>query len=177
MDINVVSTIPFPIDVVFPAMRDQLPAMAAFMPNIDRIEEEKRDTSKAGVIEMLNKWHTARTEIPTMARPFVDQSKMYWYDHATWLDAEKLCHWRLEVGFMAERVDCGGTTSYHAVGDGETEMRIDGKLELDLKGLVPRLMLKKATAGVESFVGKMIQPNFQKTADALTRYLEAEAGR
>lgn len=173
MDINVVTTIPYPIDAVFGAMRDQLPALAEYMPNVARIEVEKRDDSKPGVVDLLNKWHTARTEIPAIARPFIDQSKMYWYDHATWIEAEKLCRWRLEVGFMAERVDCHGATSYHAVGD-KTEMRIKGQMHLDLKGLVPRLMLNKATSGVEAFVGRLIEPNFQKTADALTAYLDAQ---
>lgn len=174
MDINVVSTIPFPIDEVFAAMRDQLQGLAEYMPNVDRIVEHERDEVEPGVFKMLNQWYTARTEIPAMARPFVDQNKMYWYDRATWIEAEKLCRWELEVGFMADRVQCGGTTSYHAIGD-KTEMRIKGKLELDLKGLVPRLMLKKATSGVEAFVGRMIEPNFDKTADALTRYLESKA--
>ena len=175
MDINVVSSIPFPIAEVFPAMRDQLQGLAEYMPNVDRIIEHERDEVEPGVWKMLNQWFTARTEIPAMARPFVDQNKMYWYDRATWNEAEMLCRWQLEVGFMAERVQVGGTTSYHAKGD-TTEMRIKGRLELDLKGLVPRLMLKKATAGVESFIGRMIEPNFDKTADALTRYLESKQG-
>jgi len=174
MDIDVVSTVPFPIDQVFPAMRDQLQGLAEYMPNVDRIVEHERDEPEPGVMKLRNQWYTARTEIPAMARPFIDQKKMYWYDHATWLEADTLCHWRIEVAFMANRVECGGTTSYHTVGDG-TELRIKGRLDLDLKGLVPRLMLKKATSGVESFVGRLIEPNFQKTADALTAYLRAQA--
>lgn len=172
MDIAVDTIIPYPIDEVFSAMRDKLPKMAAFMPNVDRIEVGPRDESVPGVVKLLNTWHAAATEIPAMARPFVDAKKMYWHDHATWIEAEKLCRWQLEVGFMADRVDCKGTTSYHDVGGGKTEMRIRGTLNLDLKGLVPKLMIGKATSGVEKFVGKLIEPNFQKTADALTAYLD-----
>lgn len=172
MDINVVSTVPFPIDMVFPAMRDQLQGLAEFMPNIDRIVEHSREEPEPGVMKLLNQWYAARTEIPAMARPFVDPSKIHWHDRATWRDAEKLCEWSLEIGFMPDRIKCGGTTSYHAVGE-TTELHIKGRLDLDLKGLVPRLMLKKATSGVESFVGRLIEPNFQKTADALARYLDS----
>lgn len=172
MQIAVVTTIPYPIDEVFPAMRDKLPDMAAFMPNIDRIEIITRDDSTPGTLTLLNKWHAAATEVPAIARPFVDPKKMYWHDHATWIEAEHLCRWRLEVGFMAERIDCKGTTSYHAIAQDKTEMRINGAMNLDLKGLVPRLMIGKATSGVETFVGRLIAPNFQKTADALTAYLD-----
>ena len=77
---------------------------------------------------------------------------------------------------MAERVTCTGTTSYHRLDDERTEMRIRGTLTLDLKGMVPRLLLSKVTKGVEGFVGNMVQPNFQKTSDALTAYLEAQRG-
>lgn len=174
MDIDVVSSIPYPIDAVFTAMRDQLPALADYMPNVDRVEVLEQSEPEPGVMKLLNKWHTARTEIPAIARPFVDQSKMYWFDHATWIEAERLCRWRNEVGFMAERVDCAGATRYRAVKPDVTELHIQGRLTIDLEGLVPRLMLKKATSGVEAFVGRLIEPNFQKTAAALTRYLDAQ---
>lgn len=174
MDINVVTTIPYPIDEVFAAMRDKLPELAAFMPNIERIEVESRDESEDGVVRMLNVWQAASSEIPALARPFIDAGKVTWKDHATWLDGDKLCRWTLEMGFMTDRIDCKGTTSYHAIGDDKTELRIKGTLNLDLKGLMPRLMLGKATSTVEGFVGKTIGPNFQKTADALTRYLDAK---
>jgi len=174
VDINVVTTIPYPIEEVFPAMRDQLTELAAFMPNIERIEIESRDDSEDGVVRMLNVWHAAATEVPALIRPFVKADQMSWRDHATWLDGDKLCNWRTEVAFMTDRIDCKGTTSYHAIGDDKTELRIKGRLVIDLKGVVPRLMLGKVTSTVESFVGKTIEPNFQKTADALTRYLDAK---
>ena len=65
-------------------------------------------------------------------------------------------------------------TLVYEVKDGGTETRIVGELKLDLKGLVPRLMVNKVTGMVEDFVGRMIQPNFQKTTDALTAYLESQ---
>lgn len=173
MQINVTTRIPYPIDQVYTAMRHKLPDLAAYMPNVDSIVVEKEDTSTEGVVKLLNRWNAARTEIPAPARPFVDQSRMFWHDDATWHDKDYRCEWVLTTGFMSERVDCKGTTSYHPVGD-ETEMRIRGSMSLDLKGMVPRLLLKKATSGVEKFVSKLIEPNFQKTADALTAYLDAQ---
>ena len=176
MDINVVSDIPFPIQDVYLAMRDHMPELAEFMPNVASIEVESRDSSTEGRVQLVNRWNAAATEIPTIARPFIDPANVYWLDHAEWVDDEHAAHWRLEMGFMAERVSCQGTTSYHRVDEHRTEMRIQGTLTLDLKGMVPRLLLSKVTKGVEAFVGNMVQPNFQKTSDALTAYLERQSG-
>ena len=174
MDINVVTTIQFPKDEVFRAMRDQMPALAEFMPNIDTIVVESREDEQDEV-RLVNRWNAAATEIPVVARGFIDPSNVYWLDHARWSGDGSVCDWRLEMGFMSDRVKCSGTTQYVAVSDTVTEMRISGQLELNLKGLVPRLLMGKATAGVERFVGKLVQPNFQKTADALSAYLAANS--
>ena len=79
------------------------------------------------------------------------------------------------MGFMSDRVSCVGTTSFQPAGPDQTHMLIKGSLTLDLKGLVPRLLLGRATKGVEGFVGKMVEPNFQKTTEALTAYLSNSA--
>ena len=78
------------------------------------------------------------------------------------------------MGFMADRVDCKGTTSFVVIDENTTEMIIEGTLNLDLKGLVPRLLLGRATKGVEKFIGKLVEPNFQKTASALKAYLQSK---
>ena len=173
MDIRVVSEIPFPIEAVFLAMRDHMPELAEYMPNVDSIEVTERHEPSDGVIKLVNRWNAAATEIPAVARPFIDASSVFWLDHATWKRDDNACDWRLEMGFMADRVDCTGRTSYHVIDEGRTEMRIEGRLGLDLKGLVPRLLLGKATASVEKFVSKLVQPNFEKTSNALTAYLRA----
>jgi hypothetical protein len=176
MQINVVTTIPFPIESVFMAMRDQMPSLADFMPNVRSIVVEERDEDAEGNIALINRWNAASTEIPTVARAFIDPANVYWLDHASWLNDGQTCNWRLEMGFMAERISCTGQTLYTSLGPDSTEMRIKGSLELDLKGLVPRLLLGRATSGIEAFVGKLIEPNFKKTSDALTTYLHYERG-
>ena len=175
MKIDVVTYTPFPIEAAFLAMRDQMVALGDYMPNIEKITVESREEPAEGEVKLINRWQAANSEIPAVARSFVKPEQMYWLDHAHWTRHDYLCCWRLEMAFMPERIRCTGTTSYHTVGD-RTEMRIKGELELDLKGLVPRLVLSKATSAVEGFVSKLIQPNFQKTADALTAYLTSQAG-
>ena len=58
MDINVVTTIQFPKDKVFRAMRDQMPALAEFMPNIDTIVVESRE-DEHDEVRLVNRWNAA----------------------------------------------------------------------------------------------------------------------
>lgn len=174
MQLSVQSVIPFPIENVYKAMRDHLPELATYLPNIDSIEVKERKL-EGDVLHLVNQWNPANTEIPTVAQSFVDVEKTYWLDYATWTGEEKSCSWRLEMGFMPNRIKCTGRTYFVVVDENTTEMRVEGSLNLDLKGLVPRLFLGKATKGIEAFVGKLVQPNFQKTAQALTDYLRANS--
>ena len=173
MDISITSTIPHPIQSVYEAMRDHMPELVPYMPNVQKIIVEKRE-QKDNILLLQNRWIPAQTEIPAMARSFIDSNNTYWIDHAQWADNQKSCSWSLEMGFMKERVKCIGSTSFEEIGHNQTKMLIKGTLSLDLKGLVPRLLLGKATSGVEAFVGKLVEPNFQKTTEALTAYLNAK---
>lgn len=173
MEIKANTKVPYPRDVVYGAMRDQMPRLAEFLPNIDTISVESREDSDTGTV-LVNKWRAAKSEIPMVARKFVKPEQMFWLDYATWVDADWRCSWRLEMGFMKERVQCSGTTTYVEV-DGGTELQIDGDLQVQLKGLIPRLLIGKAKPAIEGFVTRMLRPNFQKTADALTDYLNAQA--
>jgi hypothetical protein len=173
MLLSVDNIVPFPIADVFRGMRDQMPAIAEYLPNIDSIEILEQADPAENERTLVNRWNAAATEVPVMARKFIDPSSIYWIDHAHWFESDWHCDWRLEMGFMTERIKTSGKTSFHETPRG-TEVRIRGELSLDLKGLVPGFVVKKATAGVESFVVKLLKPNFQKTNDALTRYLQAQ---
>jgi len=174
MEITVTTMIPFPIDDVYLALQDHLPELAQYMPNIENITIEKREEHADGWLHVLNRWQTAPTEIPKVAKPFIDRDKTYWFDHAKWHRPSYKCNWHLEMSFMPDRIECQGTTSFHRKTDQQTEMRITGSLHINLKGMVPRILLRRASSGVEKFIGRLVQPNFQKTAEAITSYLESQ---
>mgnify|MGYP001315164789 CR=1 FL=1 len=60
------------------------------------------------------------------------------------------------MGFMTNRVKCTGRTYFVALDDHNTDMIVEGVLSLDLKGLVPRLFLGKATKAVEKLQGYVL---------------------
>ena len=173
MKLSIVTQIEHSADSCFAAMRDEMPNLAQFMPNVRQIEVVERETVDDGV-RLTNRWHAASTEIPALARPFIDPDKVFWLDHAHWAKDGHQCSWRLELGFLTERVRCEGFTNFTPEGDARCRMEIDGELSLDLKGLVPRLMVGRATKGVEQFILKLMEPNFRRMGRALTEFLDSK---
>jgi len=174
MKISVITLVPYPVDQVLAVMRDELPALAEYLPNVDKVEVATREELDGGEVKLLNKWKAAKTEVPTVARPFISQDKLNWLDYAHW-HTDRV-DWRLEMSFMTDRIKCEGSTRYTDKG-GKTEVHIDGDLSIELKGLLPGILANKAKSTVEGFVIKMIEPNFQKTAEAVTRLLDDRAGK
>ncbi len=172
MKISVTQIIPFPRKAVFAVLRDHLPELADYLPNIKKIEVKER-TEEGPVVRLLNLWHAAQTEVPTIAKPFLDPSKLNWLDRSVWDENTWENHWDIEVGFMKDRVTCKGTTIYEEKSPTETEVRIQGELLIDLKGYLPKLIAKRASPKVESFVVDLIEPNFAKTNEGVIRFLEA----
>ena len=173
MKLSILTEIPHSADACYQAMRDEMPDLAKFMPNVDKIDVVERVEQSDG-IKLTNRWHAASTEIPTLARPFIDADRVFWLDHALWHAEGDRCSWRLELGFLTERVNCEGQTIFRSLTDTSCKMEIDGDLSLNLKGLVPRLMVGRATKGVEQFILKLMEPNFRRMGHALTEFLNSQ---
>jgi hypothetical protein len=174
MQISVVQLIPYPRPTVFAGLRDHLPELAAYLPNIESITVQDRSEPAAGEVKLVNYWKAAKTEVPVVARAFLDPAKLAWIDRAHWTEADWSNQWAIEVSFMKERVTCKGRSLYLAKDEKSTEVRIEGVLELDLKGLLPGLIARRAAPVVESFVVGLIKPNFEKVNDGLVQYLRAK---
>ena len=175
MEIAISQTIGHPRQAVFEAFRDRLCELSDYLPNvakIERLEEERRD---GGDVRFVHKWTAAPTEIPSMARPFVDPSKISWLDRATWKAADFCCDWSMEPSVFTGRVRCAGTNSFVADGEAATIFRIGGVLEVNLKGALPRLVAGRATPAVESFIVRLIKPNLEQVAGAVARLLDDDA--
>lgn len=165
------ASLPFPRPVVFAAYRDHLADLVEFLPNIRRIEVERRE-DQGKVTKLLNEWHGGG-EIPAAARAFLSESMLSWSDHATWNEDEWTCDWRIETHAFTEAVHCAGKNRFVESG-GDTRLEIRGELTIDggkLKG-VPKLLSKRVAAAVEDLLVKKITPNLLSVSGGLQKYLE-----
>lgn len=171
MQINSTARIAHAIDRVYPAYRDELSALAAYLPDISRIEVQSRTERDDGV-ELLNVWHPS-TPIPAAAQAFVRQDMLRWEDHAVWDDTAKLARWRLVVPAFRSQVRCHGETRLRAVG-AHTEVALVGALDIDLARIpgMNRFLARTMKPQVEAFIGRLIRPNLERVNTALGRYLD-----
>ncbi len=172
MKIEVVDTIPYPLETVFRTLRDEMDALVPYLPNVDEIVVKERKELDDGAVELVN-WWRASSEIPAIARAFVKPDMTNWTDFAIWDERDWSCEWRQETAFFTERIRCAGKNAYRSLDRDRTRLTIRGDLTIDLKGLkgVPRLMAPAVGAGVEKFVVSLITPNFKKLSEGLVGYL------
>lgn len=174
MRIHSESIIRHPAEEVFVAYRDQMPQVAAYIPDIKEIQVLSREEG-AGVVKLHNVWIADR-EVPTFARAFIKPEMLRWDDFAEWRESERRCYWTLKVRVFSEAVRCSGTNTIVAVDPQTTRVTLSGDLQIDLKHIpgVPSLLAGRITPQVESFIVSLITPNLEGVNKALGSFLDAK---
>lgn len=171
MQINSTVRIAHPLDRVYATYRNELPRLAAYLPDISHIEVQSRVEREQGV-DVRNIWY-ASTPIPSVASAFLRPDMLRWEDHAAWDDAAHLARWRLVVPAFREQVRCSGETRIRAAGD-HANVSLVGELDIDL-GRIPgvnRFLARTMKSQVEAFIGRLIAPNLERVNRALEQYLD-----
>lgn len=174
MNIHASSVIRHPRARVFHAFRNELPKVAAFMPNIQQINTVACEDATGGA-RVHNEW-IARGEIPKVAQGIIKPEMLRWDDHAVWDDANTRCTWTLKLRVFTDNVRCSGQTVLTDEAGG-TRVTLTGTLEIDLKNIpgVPRFLAGTISPQVEKFVVALVTPNLEQMTTALGRYLDSQA--
>jgi len=172
MRIHTDTLIHHPLERVYAAYRDELPALAEYIPDIREIVVEKREERDGGV-DIHNVW-VAEREVPVYARAFLKPEMLRWDDYADWRDQETLVNWRIATRVFTDAVECAGTNSFVAEGEGATRLTLEGDLAIDLRHIpgVPRLLAGGLRPKVEGFIVSLITPNLERVNASLQRYLD-----
>jgi hypothetical protein len=172
MELTARTHIPYPRDLVFRTIRDRLPELAPYMPNVKKIEMRER-TDDGTVTKFLNVW-TASADIPAAARSYIRPEILMWDDRARWNEADFSCEWSIHTHAWPGVVECSGRNVYVEDGGG-TELRIGGTLVLHMdKSPVPRLLGNTVRPIVERIIVAGMKPNLTSIGEAVTGYLKAQ---
>lgn len=171
MKFTVIDEIPFTAEQVFKAHRDQLPKLVEQMPNVDEIVVESREED-GELVHLVNIWHAAETEVPTVARPFIKRELLSWVDRATWNEEELTVEWDIELGFLPDAITCRGFNEFEEF-DGVTRVTMEGELIVDANKIpgIPRMLAKRVGQVVEKFVVGLVEPNLRETNKLVERYM------
>ncbi len=172
MRIHSSSVVHHPRARVFQAYRDQLPEIAAYIPDIREIQVERRG-EEGGTVQLHNVWIASR-EVPSFARGILKPDMLRWDDYADWDEAGWFCSWRLRTLAFTDSVRCSGTNRFEALDDGNTRVVLSGELDIDVKSIpgVPRLLAGRLKPQVEKFIVSLITPNLEQVNTSLGRFLD-----
>lgn len=174
MRIHSVSHIHHPLDRVYRAYRDELPEIAAFMPDVREIRVRARTDRPTGP-QLFNEWH-ASTAIPSVAERFVTPDMLRWEDHASWVDAETHVNWNLVIPAFRDQVQCSGRNAFFADG-ARTRVVLSGELHIAVNTLpgMPGFMARRLGPKVEQFIVQLITPNLETVNQSLQDYLDSRS--
>lgn len=165
----------YPREVVFRTIRDELPGIVEFIPDIEKVVVHEREDEGPGRVRFVNEWF-AQAEIPKIAQALIKPDMLSWMDFALWDEKDWSTEWRLETKFFTERVKVGGK-NYYVEKDGRTCFQMRGELKVDAAGMpgIPKLLQGKLATELEKFVVKLITPNLTNMTKGLREYLRAQA--
>lgn len=175
MQIRSASVIDHPIEVVYRAYRDELPAIARTIPDIREVNELSRKEREGGAT-IHNEW-ISNTSLPPLVDRVIKPEHLRWDDFAEWDDVAYTVDWRIATRVFTDQITCGGQNRFEAVGEGKTRLVLDGDLKIDIRKVpgVPSLLARKISPRLEKFFVSLITPNLEKVTEHLRRYLDEQA--
>jgi hypothetical protein len=177
MKIHSESRIHHPLDQVYTAYRDDLPALVDYIPDVREIVVKSREELPLGP-KIHNRWIADR-ELPRVVQSVIKPEMLQWDDFAEWHDDETYVNWRLSFPAFPDRVRCGGRNAFSKAGEKATQVLLTGTLEIDLKNFpgIPNLVARKVGPVVEDFIVRLVTPNLERVNQSLQRYLDDRAKR
>lgn len=175
MDFAVDAPLPFERALVFRTLRDEMSALAAYLPDIASISCTARSEQGEWI---LTAWQTeARTKLPRALREVLGDALFRWTDHARWSETQWLCDWHTESDALRGAIRCQARDTFEDAGAGRCWVRIRGALHVDAQKLALAGPLRTLIAAqLESYLARKLERDVLVTLGALERSLD-EAGR
>lgn len=165
-----------PPERVAAGVRDLMDKVAPALDQVEKIATVTRVERPDGGCALINEWRVNPTLPPSLGG-LVTRDMLGWLDHAEWSPDLRLCTWRIEPYFMAQAIDCRGSTRFEpAMGGRGTRAVFEGSLDIDPSAMssIPMAWRPSASLGVEMLIGTIIPQNFRKTVNAVAELLEAQ---
>lgn len=173
MEIRSESRIGWPRERVYRAYRDELPRIAAYLPDIREVIVKSRSEREGG-LSLHNEWRAQR-EIPSFARRFLSPEQLAWDDYAEWSDPMWHVDWRIVPRAFTGAVRCEGRNAFFEDGGG-TRVLLTGMLSIDLSAVrgFPSFLAPSIGPQVEKFIVSLITPNLEQVNASIQKFLDAE---
>jgi hypothetical protein len=162
----------YPRAIVFAAHRDRLEEIAAYLPDVEKVELRSR-TRHAGGREVQHHWWTGSpSALPAVIRPMVPPALLQWRQTTTWDPATHTASWEIEVPGFGQAIVATGRNVY-VEERGVCRIELEGDFEFHPER-IPQLKAVPTAAVplVEKGVVKLIVPMIERTGAAVARFLD-----
>ncbi|TVQ91043.1 MAG: hypothetical protein EA397_11145 [Deltaproteobacteria bacterium] len=177
MKIRSESILQHPLERVYRAYRDEMPAIASTIPDIAEVRALRVEEREGGV-SIHNEWISA-AKLPPGLSKVVRPEHLRWDDFAEWNDTTHEVGWKIKTRVFTDQIRCGGTNRFVAHGSEATKIILDGELRIDIRSLpgVPSFVARKLGPRLESFFVGLITPNLKQVNTYLERYLDERVAK
>ncbi|MBF0227230.1 MAG: hypothetical protein HQK76_17425 [Desulfobacterales bacterium] len=165
---------PYPVRDTFEATTKEFDPLQKYIPNLTLLK-----TVETKMLDEGRKWWNLRfhgdSAIPAVARPIIKPSMLRWTQHMVCDHNEMTIEWKIITDYFTEHIECSGMTYYHTEKDG-TKIEIDGNFSITLEKIpgIPSIIVRKAVAIVEPFIGRLITPNMKEFYSAIKKRIKEE---
>lgn len=164
-----------PPERVWTALRDELPAVGAFMGGIDSIRLLEREEDGVGLVRTVNEW-TAATPLPSLLATRADGSALTWIERARWSDAELESRWTVESRLLGDGLSASGRTWLSpAMGGRGTRVQFEVTARLAAGALDP-LAQGRIKAGIREAAALILAKTLQDLVAGVDAWLASESG-
>ncbi|MCB9228584.1 MAG: hypothetical protein H6618_03145 [Deltaproteobacteria bacterium] len=157
---------------VFLIVRDKLPELSRFLPNISEVKQISREEQPDGMQKIVNHWF-ADVELPSLIRAFLSKSLLSWKDTAVWNEKDLTVSYQLESFVVNDLFRAEGKNVFEDCGDEGTRLSLCCSVEIIPEKIpgVPVFLMKKVNPVIEKVIEKMLQPNLTSLGKGLRDYL------
>jgi hypothetical protein len=175
MDLHTRVRIPFPPEIVFAAIRDEVEGLRPHLEGIHRISVLSRE-EKDGKVDAVVDW-CAGGDVPAPLRALLGEWAFAWTDYSTWDSGALAVDWRTETRALGGALLCGGRDLFLADGEGGTLLEVSAVVEVDGARIpgVPAVLGTRMARRLETYLVARTEASLASTAKALTAYLSERA--
>jgi len=177
MNFKTVSIIKHPVEVVWPAFRDQFEEIGALVPNVEYIREMDR-TNSDGPLKTVYEWKVD-PPLPAIIKGYIKPEMLSWDDIARWHEDNHQCHWHIVSHYFKDKMHCQGETHFQpAMGGRGCRLTFQGDIVWK-EGLaaIAGFMEGPVNRAIEQVLENMIPKNFHKITQATSTLLAEEETR
>lgn len=160
-----------PADQVYKLVRDELPKLVPYLPNINKVEVVSRKDLGKGRVEIVNRWY-AKAEVPSALKKVINPELFSWKDTAVWIEEKNAVEYKIESLWGNDLYEAKGINTFSEVGDGKTKLKVTCEINIHADRIpgVPSFLAKKMLPTVEALIKKILEPNLTSLAKGLDSY-------